>query len=173
MHISGLGQKLNRSKTIRTSLAILLLLVGFTISVVSFSGPHDPVVQPNQIQSIEVEKCSEYSVNLNSRFAGECDLEWLILEKAKEKGLRPTLVLEIIKRESGFRQRVCHNQIQCSKGGGLMQIIPSTLEECERQLGRALDALDPEDNLDCGLHLLKKDGIRHWEAWSGPYKISD
>lgn len=50
-----------------------------------------------------------------------------------------------------------------------MQIIPSTNKLCEKELRVKLDPFNPEDNLDCGLYLLKKDGIIHWSPYSGPY----
>lgn len=108
-----------------------------------------------------------------SRFASETDIEWLIVAKVKEYGLRPSLALKIINNESGFKWWICHQQDQCEKGGGLFQVIPSTEISCETHFGRVMDMKIPEDNLDCGLWLLQTDGIRHWETWSGPYNIKD
>lgn len=50
-----------------------------------------------------------------------------------------------------------------------MQIIPSTERDCEKRLSRELDMFTAEDNLDCGLTLLKEDGVGHWNPYSGPY----
>ena len=114
-----------------------------------------------------------YTYDRGSRFASESDIEWLIVEKAKQYGVRPSLVLTIIENESGFKWWICHAGTQCDKGGGLVQVIPSTERYCEEKLGRELDMKVPEDNLDCGFWLLKNEGISHWEAYSGPYHVKD
>ena len=132
-------------------------------------------VQLEEIVESSIPTPMEYTRDTRNRIAPETDIEWLIVEKAKEWGVRPSLVLEIIKRESGYKWNVCHNEIDCSRGGGLMQIIPSTLAYCEHadRLNRKLDAFSPEDNLDCGLWLLKYEGIVHWEEWSGHYNVDE
>ena len=90
------------------------------------------------------------------------------------------LAREIIRRESGFDTVACNVLLGCNSGQGLMQVIPSTERDCEKRIGRELDMLNAEDNLDCGLTLLKEDGIGHWDdmSWkrgepkkwgSGPY----
>ena len=78
------------------------------------------------------------------------------------------LLAEIIRRESGGRADVC-SYAGCGSGMGLVQLIPSTVKYCEEKLGQKIDPFNPEDNLKCGIWLLQNEGIRHWEAWSGPY----
>lgn len=96
----------------------------------------------------------------------------LIDAKVLEWGVSGNLVYRIITNESGFDPLVCNKLYGCRAGQGLMQIIPSTLAYCELKLGRDLNAFVPEDNLDCGLWLLKYEGIHHWEPYSGPYAVS-
>ena len=115
----------------------------------------------------------DYTHNPRSRLAPETDIEWLIVSKAKEYGLRPSLVLRIINNESGFKWWTCHQGTQCDKGGGLFQVIPTTELYCEGKLGRELDMKIPADNIECGMWLLKNEGIGHWEEWSGLYNVQD
>jgi soluble lytic murein transglycosylase-like protein len=94
----------------------------------------------------------------------------LISAKADEYDVSPSLVLEIIRRESGFDPKVCNKKYGCRSGQGLLQIIPSTFAGCEKYFKRNMDVFDAEDNLDCGLHLLSQpSGINHWNPYSGPY----
>lgn len=51
----------------------------------------------------------------------------------------------------------------CPCGAGLGGIIPSTLKYCEERLGRELDPMDSEDNLECSWWLLENEGTDHWE----------
>ncbi len=113
-----------------------------------------------------VRSCAE----MNDFIRPEYRLKHLIICKATDIGVQPALVLEIVRRESGFKPEICNRTFGCSSGQGLMQIIPSTHNYCEAKLGRELDMFKAEDNLDCGLWLLKNEGIRHWAPYSGPYK---
>jgi len=93
----------------------------------------------------------------------------LIVSKAKEQNINPKLALEIVRREANFDPLVCNGKFGCSHGQGLFQVIPSTNKYCEKKLGRKLNPFNAEDNIDCGLYLLKTNGIVHWSKWSGPY----
>lgn len=93
----------------------------------------------------------------------------LAREMARQSGVNAGLVLEIIRRESGFDPAVCNRTFGCKSGMGLMQLIPTTVRYCEQKLGAVLNPFDPVHNLTCGLWLLKNEGIRHWQAYSGPY----
>lgn len=101
----------------------------------------------------------------------------LISAKAREYKVSLNLVLEIIRRESGFDPLVCNKKYGCGSGQGLMQIIPSTFADCEKYFKRDMNVFNAEDNLDCGLHLLSQpNGINHWwdpnGLWgSGPYDM--
>lgn len=95
------------------------------------------------------------------------------------------LVMEIIKREGGWKVDVCNHEQGCGAGQGLMQIIPSTERVCEEHFEREMDMLTAIDNLDCGIWLLGDgSGITHWDdmSWktgkkkqwgSGPYYLDD
>jgi len=50
---------------------------------------------------------------------------------------------------------------------GRFQIINSTLELCERNLGRKLDRMNPEDSWDCAVYLYLTNGLRDWNASKG------
>ena len=94
----------------------------------------------------------------------------LVISKAAAMGVNYRLALEIAKRESGFVSDVCNFKYGCKSGQGIYQIVNSTLKHCEKKLGRKLDVFKAEDNIDCGLWLLKHEGIGHWEPFSGSYK---
>ena len=93
----------------------------------------------------------------------------LIAAKAKQYDVSLPLVLEIIRRESGFDPLVCNKKYGCKSGQGLAQLIPSTVKHCEKKLDREINPFKPEDNLDCMLWLLANEGIRHWQGYSGDY----
>ena len=98
----------------------------------------------------------------------------LISAKAEKYKADPELLTEIIRRESNFDPKVCNKEFGCNAGQGLVQLIPSTVKNCEKRLEIKIDPFNPEDNLECGAFLLGTDGIRHWEdpegKWgSGPY----
>ena len=98
--------------------------------------------------------------------------EWvrnLIITKSLKQGVNPDLALEIVRRESNFNPKICNWKFGCRSGMGLFQIVLGTLKHCQSKLGRLLDAFDPIDNIDCGIWLLKYEGIGHWEPYSGPY----
>ena len=67
----------------------------------------------------------------------------------------------IIKCESSFRN-ICNQKYGCKAGIGLAMIIPSTGKHCEKELGRKLDLLNPQDNLDCAIYLYVNEGNYHW-----------
>lgn len=103
----------------------------------------------------------------------ESPLDALIRAKSSEFEVNLALVREIIRRESGFVPDVCNRQYGCKAGQGLMQLIPSRVKECSQRLGREIDPLIAEDNLDCGLYLLQQDGIRHWSDPDGKWGSGD
>ncbi|MFW6173502.1 MAG: transglycosylase SLT domain-containing protein [Elusimicrobiota bacterium] len=79
----------------------------------------------------------------------------------------------IIKNESEFNPEACNHQYGCKAGMGLIQVIPSTLKECEIALKRELDPYNPKDSIECGEYLLTTSaGINHWGteySWWGSY----
>ena len=74
---------------------------------------------------------------------------------------------KIVECESGFDPTVCNKKYGCGSGMGLGQLISSTVEYCEANLNKTIDPFDPEDNLECCMWLLEKDGDVHWRSWSG------
>ena len=92
-----------------------------------------------------------------------------IVAEAKRIDYPDTLLaLSIAKAESGFRQ-IC-NLKDCRYGIGVFQIVRSTF----RQAACAGDVFNTEDNIRCGLKLLKEDGHGHWDmsvsGWLPIYK---
>lgn len=81
------------------------------------------------------------------------------------------LLEEIIRRESNGDPKICNTEYGCNAGMGLTGLIPSTVTYCEEKLGRKIDPFEPEQNLACARWLLKNEGIKHWEDWSGPYHL--
>ena len=88
---------------------------------------------------------------------GQDDIIYL-LEQIREK--YPELY-RIIKCESNFKN-ICNQKYGCRAGTGLAMIIPTTGNHCEKKLGRELDLLNPQDNLDCAIYLYTKEGNYHW-----------
>ena len=68
----------------------------------------------------------------------------------------------IIECESNFCYDVCNEEFGCIAGQGLAQLIPSTVEYCEKKLGKDIDPFNPQDNLECALWLYRNEGTRHW-----------
>ena len=80
--------------------------------------------------------------------------------------LEPTpltsLIDDIIWCESRGDPSVCNQQYGCKAGMGLFQLIPSTVKYCEEKLGRDIDPFNENDNMACGMWLLKNEGTDHW-----------
>ena len=80
--------------------------------------------------------------------------------------LEPTtltsLVDDIIWCESRGNPEVCNQEYGCKAGMGLFQLIPSTVKYCEEKLGRELNPFNENDNMACGMWLLKNEGTQHW-----------
>ena len=72
------------------------------------------------------------------------------------------LMGRIIYCESRGNPEVCNKQYGCRAGQGLCQLIPSTVKYCEKKLGKKIDPFNREDNLECGMWLLKNEGTYHW-----------
>jgi len=70
------------------------------------------------------------------------------------------IVIRIIQCESGGNPNAKNPN---STARGLMQVIKSSEEFCERELGMELDMYDPDDNLLCGECLMANGGLAHWE----------
>lgn len=69
----------------------------------------------------------------------------------------------IVYCESTFRPEVC-SYAGCQVGMGLIQVIPSSLKLCEKELKRKLDPFNVMDNLECGKFLLKIQGENAWKS---------
>ena len=72
------------------------------------------------------------------------------------------LMGRIIVCESGGNPKVVNKQYGYKAGMGLCQLIPSTVRYCEKKLGKKIDPFNREDNLECGMWLLKNEGTYHW-----------
>ena len=97
------------------------------------------------------------SLGVYASLMGQDDIIYL-LELVGEK--YPELY-RIIKCESNFRN-ICNQKYGCQAGMGLAMIIPKTEKHCEKMLGRELDMLNPQDNLDCAVYLYVQEGNYHW-----------
>ena len=108
-------------------------------------------------------------------------------EEKREKDIE-ILLKEIIHRESGGDPQACNVEEGCSSGMGLCQIISNTWnmalvrmkkdniympDYCWQEVNSNVDKSHPIYSSECHLivceWLLRKDGIIHWENWSGPY----
>lgn len=76
----------------------------------------------------------------------------LVTETADEFGLSRPLVRAVVWAESRFDAKAVSN-----KGAvGLMQLMPTTLDECAAGLGiKGADGFDPKTSLRCGCYYLK------------------
>lgn len=74
----------------------------------------------------------------------------------------PYILSVIIDCESKWKN-ICNQQYGCSAGMGLCQLIPSTVEYCEKELDKEIDPLNEIDNLRCCLWLYENEGTIHWQ----------
>ncbi len=91
---------------------------------------------------------------------------------------RELLWEKILECESGnshrniFGKVKCNGQFGCRGGIGICQLVPSTVKECEKRMGKDIDPFEKEENLECGKFLFENDGWRHWgtrTSWWGSY----
>ncbi len=91
-------------------------------------------------------------LHMEAGIAAECDplpateVEALIAENARIQNLKPELLREVMRRESGFRP------CAVSKAGaqGLMQLMPATASQLQ-----VSDVFDPKQNVSAGAKFLK------------------
>ncbi len=79
------------------------------------------------------------------------ELQSMISSTARLHGVDPSLVLAISWQESRWTQ----NAVSEANAIGVMQCLPSTAQWVSGMLGRHLDLLDPQDNVTCGVVLLR------------------
>lgn len=80
----------------------------------------------------------------------------LIRANALKNDLNPELPLAIVEAESQFKN-ICNSE-GCEYGIGIFQIVQSTFDEqCEG------DVYNEEDNINCGIKLLKQGDYWRWE----------
>jgi len=103
-------------------------------------------------------------------------VEYLLAEWAARLGVNYQLAHAIISCEGGFTNpKRCNESIGCTGGQGHYQIIPSTwagiIADTSNPLPdycRKADAVFiSECNIAGGTWLLKRDGDRHWQPYSG------
>ena len=76
---------------------------------------------------------------------------------AHQADFDPLLALAIMRAESNF-QNVCNRQYGCRYGIGPFQIVRSTYKTfCTG------DVFNAEDNIRCGIKILKESGHHHWD----------
>jgi LysM repeat protein len=74
----------------------------------------------------------------------------MIRRSARRHGVDPALALAVGKMESGFNQK----QVSIANAIGVMQVIPSSGRWASQLVGRPLDLMDAEDNVEAGVALL-------------------
>ncbi|OLT20051.1 hypothetical protein BJF81_06605 [Ornithinimicrobium sp. CNJ-824] len=75
----------------------------------------------------------------------------LITETSRRHGVDPTLMLALSYQESGWNQRA----VSPANAIGAMQVIPSSGEWASSLIGRELNLLDPEDNVEAGVVIMR------------------
>lgn len=89
-----------------------------------------------------------------------------IAERGEEIGLSGhdiDVALSIVWSESQFRN-VCNAKFGCVAGMGIFQFIKSTWKKsCEGEI------MNPLDNVECGLELIKQKQFGHWAPYSVSY----
>jgi LysM repeat protein len=74
----------------------------------------------------------------------------MIRRAARRHGVDPALALAVAYMESGFNQK----QVSVANAIGVMQVIPSSGRWASQIVGRPLDLMDAEDNVEAGVALL-------------------
>jgi LysM repeat protein len=74
----------------------------------------------------------------------------MVRRAARRHGVDPALALAVADMESGFNQR----QVSIANAIGVMQVIPSSGRWASQLVGRPLDLMDAEDNVEAGVALL-------------------
>lgn len=98
----------------------------------------------------------------------------LVIEHSRARGLDPLLVAAVVQRESGFRPEA----VSESGGAGLMQVTESAGKNWARSTGRPTfdryDLFDPGVNLEAGTWLLGE-ALRAWarERDPLPYALAE
>ncbi|WP_153398659.1 LysM peptidoglycan-binding domain-containing protein [Ornithinicoccus halotolerans] len=75
----------------------------------------------------------------------------LIVRTANRHGVDPTLMLAVSSTESGWNQRA----VSPANAIGIMQVIPTTGEWASSLVGRELNLLDPKDNVEAGVVVMR------------------
>ncbi|MGC5583648.1 LysM peptidoglycan-binding domain-containing protein [Ornithinimicrobium sp. W1665] len=75
----------------------------------------------------------------------------LIVETSRRHGVDPTLMVALSYQESGWNQRA----VSPANAIGAMQVIPSSGEWASSLIGRELNLLDPEDNVEAGVVIMR------------------
>ncbi|WP_162872804.1 LysM peptidoglycan-binding domain-containing protein [Austwickia chelonae] len=96
-------------------------------------------------------------------------LRSMIVATAQAHGVDPRLALAIAWQESRWSQ----NAVSEANAIGVMQCLPSTGQWVSQLIGRSLDLLDPQDNVTCGVALLRSLGrssVSETEVIAGYYQ---
>ncbi|SOC51641.1 lytic transglycosylase domain-containing protein [Ornithinimicrobium cerasi] len=82
---------------------------------------------------------------------GRDEIKKLIVSTSKRHGVDPTLMLALSYQESGWNQRA----VSPANAIGAMQVIPDSGRWASGLVGRELNLLDPEDNVEAGVAIMK------------------
>ena len=106
-----------------------------------------------QARSVAVQRGSSPSVPVRSAPSWTCEplpatsMEPLIAGAAQTYGVRPALVREVARQESGFRPCV----VSSAGAQGLMQLMPGTQAQFAMR-----NPFEPQENIDIGVKLLRQ-----------------
>ena len=138
-----------------------VLAVAFIITAYSMASADDCQEAQRRARSVAVPQVEEPS-ELEEPAAPEepertyydvpltKDLQDIIIDVSKKRGVDPVLVLAIIEKESGYNQDASGDN---GKSQGLMQIWRSAHEKRMKKLG-AVNLYDPRDNVLVGIDIL-------------------
>lgn len=88
------------------------------------------------------------------------EMQQLVIDTARDMGVDPALAQAIAYQESGFNQRA----VSPANAIGCMQVIPTSGTWASGMVGRDLNLLDPHDNVEAGVailrHLLERNELR-------------
>ena len=91
----------------------------------------------------------DYLAGVQVPSAGQ--IKALIVETSRRHGVDPKLMLALSYQESGWNQRA----VSPANAIGAMQVIPTSGEWASSLIGRELNLLDPEDNVEAGVVIMR------------------
>jgi hypothetical protein len=95
------------------------------------------------------------------------DIDTISSEVALKTGYKAKTIKKIILAESGGNPTVIHVNKNGTKDYGLFQINSIHLKEAKEM---SLDLLNPNDNAEFAIHLIKNEGLSPWSASKDNWK---